>query len=161
MRTGKQSQPRKTLDDNYSTPKEAFDLVFKYLDVKDKRVWSPFYNDGQLIKYNFDCELIHEDKDFFKTNVNCDFIIDNPPYSIKHKVFERLILLNKPFAMLVPMDTMERQYFITLMKDKDLSIIIPYQRYKFFNNNASTTMPFKTIWVCVGCKLNKQIIFEI
>lgn len=162
MRNGKQNNPKKhyQLDDNYSTPKEAFDLLFKHINVKNKKVWFPFYNEGRINTFNFDCEVIHEEKDFFDTNTKCDYIIDNPPYSIKQKVFERLLCLQTPFAMLVPMDTLERQYFINLMKDEDLSIIIPYERYKFLNNNKKTSMPFKTIWICVDCKLDKQIIFE-
>ena len=68
--------------DNYSTMKEAFDLLFEYIDVKRKKVWFPFYHDGLINRYKFDCNIIHNDNDFFETNEECDYIIDNPPFSI-------------------------------------------------------------------------------
>lgn len=32
---------------------------------------------------------------------NCDYIISNPPYSLKGDVIDRLFEIGKPFAMLV------------------------------------------------------------
>lgn len=33
--------------------------------------------------------------------MDCDYIVSNPPYSIKGDVFTRLFEIGKPFAMLV------------------------------------------------------------
>jgi hypothetical protein len=159
MRKGKQEKPL-TINDDYSTYRDAFDLLFKYIDVANKNVWFPFYNDGLIHSYNFSCNMIHNRNDFFETKIEYDYIIDNPPYSIKQKIFERCIELGKPFALLVPIDTLERQYISKLMIDKDFTIIIPYERYNFINNNCKKTMPFKTCWFCVGFGLGKQIIFN-
>lgn len=147
--------------DDYETEKEAFDLLFKYIDVKkDDKVWFPFFCNNLIKSYTFHFEMIHNNSDFFHTNIEFDYIIDNPPYSCKEKVIRRCIELNKPFCLLLPIDTLERQYISTLFKDKDLTIIIPKKRWRFINNNSKVTMPFKTCWFCVGFNLNKQIIFE-
>jgi hypothetical protein len=159
MRKGKQEKPL-TINDNYSTYKVAFDLLFKYIDVVNKNVWFPFYNDGLINSYNFSCNVIHNHSDFFETKVDYDFIIDNPPYSMKQKIFQKCIELGKPFALLVPIDTLERQYISKLLVDKDFTIIIPYQRYNFIKNGCKKTMPFKTCWFCLGFGLGKQIIFN-
>ena len=149
-------------NDNYSTPKEAWELVIRHIDTKDKKVWCPFYNEGLAEKFlkELFVECIHNDKDFFEEEPNFDYIIDNPPYTIKQKIFERCVKLDKPFALLVPIDTLERKYMNKLFKSKDLSLIIPNKRYNFINGDKKTTPPFKTIWVCYGFNLDKQIIFE-
>lgn len=161
--------------DNYSTIKEAFDLLFYYVNVKNKNVYFPFYNEGLINSYHFDCVVIHNDTDFFETTDNnngafapltplqkkdFDYIVDNPPYTIKEKCIKKCLELNKPFALLLPIDTLERKYISTLFKDKDFTIIIPKNRYRFINNNCKITMPFKTCWFCVGFDLKRNIIFE-
>ena len=146
--------------DNYSTMKEAFDLLFEYIDVKHKNVWFPFYHEGLINTYKFDCNIIHNDNNFFETNEECDYIIDNPPFSIKEKIFQRCIDLSKPFCLLVPIDTLERQYISTMFKEKDFTIIIPKKRYNFINQSKSITMGFKCCWFCYKFNLGRNIIFE-
>jgi len=163
MRKGKNDYQTKMndRDNNYSTYKSAFDMIFKYINVKNKNVYFPFYNEGIINSYKFDCNIIHNDLDFFiETNIDFDVIVDNPPYTIKKEVIEKCIALNKPFALLLPIDTLERKYICNLFKDKDFSIIIPNERYNFLNNNVKTTMPFKCCWFCIGFGLDKQIIFD-
>ena len=54
---------------------------------------------------NCHCNVIatHIDNgnDFFQMNIDCDYIVSNPPYSLKAEVFNRLFKLKRPFAMLV------------------------------------------------------------
>ena len=102
---------------------------------------------------------IHINKDFFTYEPEeWSCVIDNPPYNNKQKIFERLELLGKPYALLVPMDTLERQYIAKILKNKDFTIIIPNVRFSF--KEGRVTAPFKTVWFCVGFKLGKQIIFD-
>ena len=156
MRSGKNTKTKFKTDD-YSTPPEAFDLLYKFIS-RDKTVWSPFYYEGRLNMPD-DIKVIHEDKDFFKYEPDTyDMICENPPNSIKKQIFDRCEKLNKPYALLLPMDTIERQYFNDIMKSRDISIIIPKKRYKF--NDSTFTPPFKVCWFCVGFKLDSQLIFE-
>jgi len=144
-------------DDNYNTPPEAFDLIFSYIP-RDKKVWCPFYNNGDL-SIPKDIDVIHENKDFFAyVPEKWDYIVDNPPYSIKKQIFERCLSLGKPFALLVPFDSLERQYVSSMLKHNDFTVIIPHTRYKF--NEMSFTPPFKCVFICVGFNLGRQIIFE-
>ena len=45
-----------------------------------------------------------------------DIIVSNPPFSLKNKVLERLYLFNKPFAILLPLNSLQGKarykYFI-------------------------------------------------
>ena len=162
MRKGKNEYNFREKRDDYNTPIEAFQLIFKYVD-KSQKVWCPFFNDGSLSNHlnTLGVNYIHSNTDFFTyepEEYNC--IVDNPPYSIKQKVFERCIALEKPFALLVPMDTLDRQYFSKLFKDKDFTIIIPKTRYNFVSNEKKLTPAFKCIWICCKMNLLQQIIFE-
>ena len=160
MRKGKQETYLNKCDD-YSTQKEAFDLLFKYVKIeKNKKVWAPFYNEGLINQYEFPFQMIHTETDFFETNIEYDYLIDNPPYSVKEKVIRRCIDLRRPFCLLLPIDSLERKYISTLFKDRDFTVIIPKKRWKFINNGSKVTLPFRSCWFCIGFNLNKQIIFE-
>ena len=51
--------------DDYSTQKEAFDLLFKYVKIgKDDKVWFPFYNEGLINQYEFPFQMIRTTTDF-------------------------------------------------------------------------------------------------
>ena len=156
MRQGSNTKcPKK--DDDYTTPIESYQLLFDYIP-RDNINWDPFYCEGKL-NVPEDTTFIHENKDFFDYEPDkYNYIISNPPYSIKQKIFERCLALGKPFALLVPFDTMERQYMNEIFKKNDVTIIVPHKRYKF--NENKFTPPFKTVWVCVGFNLDRQMIFE-
>jgi hypothetical protein len=53
--------------------------------------------------------------DFFKHNIPCDCIITNPPYEFKTEFLIRCYEIGKPFALLMPLTTIEtakrQQYF--------------------------------------------------
>jgi len=158
MRAGKNTtNARVSRSDDYRSPREAFDLLFNYVP-RDKLVWAPFYFDG-VLNMPDDIKYIHSNNDFFLYEPdNFEILIDNPPYSVKQKVFDRCEQFGKPYALLVPFDTLERQYMADIMKTKDVTIIIPKKRYKF--NEMSFTPAFKTIWICVGFNLGREIIHE-
>ena len=45
---------------------------------------------------------IETGQDFFEVDIpECDYIISNPPYSLKGQVFKKLYEIGKPFAMLI------------------------------------------------------------
>jgi len=145
--------------DDYDTQDAPLDLLFKYIP-KDQIVFDPYFNTGNIIKYyiNNKIKFIHDDQDAFNYFPEFDILVSNPPYSIKKKCFEDAFQRGKPFALLVPLDTIERQYWTDMFKDKDFTLIIPKKRYQFALKKMSC--PFKTIWITYGFNLNKQIIME-
>ncbi len=143
-------------NDDFNTPKEAWDMIGKQLNIKEQIVWAPFYNDGNLT-----CGFknrIHQQRDFFAGEPDkYDCVIDNPPYSIKKDVIERLMLNGKPFALLIPLETVIRKYFMETVTE-DFTLIIPARPYKF--KGKEKTISVTTAWFCWGFKLGKQIIWE-
>ena len=145
--------------DNFNTPVEAWDLIKKYINITGKKTWCPFWNDGDITFSHSD--IIHQDKDFFTyVPEEYDFLIDNCPYSIKKEILIRCIALEKPFALLLPLETLERKYFKLLVKNKDFTMIIPNKRYNFQGGQSKKNIMFKTAWYCFGFDLQSQLIFE-
>ena len=95
-------------NDEYYTPAYAVIPILKYLKL-GATIWCPFdTEESQYVKIFSEngFHVIHghiqTGQDFFKVPVpECDYIISNPPYSLKGKVIKRLYEIGKPFAMLI------------------------------------------------------------
>ena len=95
-------------NDEFYTPMYAVEPILKYINKKSK-IWCPFDEKDSLFVKRFMEEgheviytHINTGEDFFTYEVpECDYIISNPPYSLKGEVLDRLFEIGKPFAMLV------------------------------------------------------------
>lgn len=94
----------------------------------------------------------------------CDYIISNPPYSVKGKVLERLFEIGKPFAMLVGVvGLFESRHRFDLFKNNDFEIMYMDKRIAYFKSyeeqKPSLNPPFSSVYICSQF-LPKQIVFE-
>lgn len=94
----------------------------------------------------------------------CDYIISNPPYSLKGQVLQRLFDIGKPFAMLVGVvGLFESQARFNMFKDNDFEIMYFNKRVSYLKESYEVTPslnpPFSSVYVCKGI-LPKQIVFE-
>lgn len=79
------------------------------------RFWCPFDKDWSAFVRRFredgyvvECSHIDDGKDFFDCEPEqYDVIISNPPFSKKDGILKRLYELKKPFAMLLPIPTLQ------------------------------------------------------
>ena len=99
-----------------------------------------------------------------KPSKNIDYIISNPPYSLKHEVFQRLFELKVPFAMLVGVvGLFESQKRFNMFKENDFEIMYFNKRISYFKSyddqKPSLNPPFSSVYLTSGI-LPKQIIFE-
>lgn len=135
-------------------------------------IWCPFDTEDSLFVklfrqrgYTVIATHIANGQDFFAIDPpKCDYIISNPPYSLKGEVFERLFQLNIPFAMLVGVvGLFESQKRFKMFREHDFEIMYLNRRVSYFKNYAdqkpSLNPPFSSVYVCKGM-LPKQIIFE-
>ena len=166
--------PTDTSDD-FRTPEAAWDIFQKYVKIPvENTVWCPFYMKGDLtaqagLKH---AKIVHEDKDFFEPTTEpeaWDCIVDNPPYGggkargVKELILKRMHDLGKPYALLLPLDTMERKYFREHIENEpDYTIIIPRERYNFQGKDGKTQKhnTQKTCWFCFRWGLGKQMIID-
>lgn len=123
-------------NDEFYTPKYAIEPILKYLP-KGAKVWCPFdttdSNFYKLLSENgYEVKVSHLESgvDFFnleqtKDNAEgCEYIVSNPPYSLKAKVFDQLFNIGKPFAMLVGVvGLFESQKRFNMFKDNTFEIM--------------------------------------
>ena len=145
-------------NDEFYTQEQDWKAIQQFIP-KDKSIWSPFYADGKQKEYikNMGIDIIHEKEDFF-LNSRGELVIDNPPFSLKRKVIERLKELNKPFILIMPSEVLNYKY-IKQFGD-DLQVIIPKNRMNFLLPDKSLKkFNYDCIYFCWKMNLKKDIIF--
>lgn len=163
-------------NDEFYTPKYAIEPILKYLP-KGSKVWCPFDTEQSLYyemlkAHGCEVEVTHlsTGKDFFSCeDVDkyadwCDYIISNPPYSMKAEVFNRLFEIGKPFAMLVGVvGLFESKKRFTMFKENEFEIMYFDKRVAYFKDyddeKPSLNPPFSSVYLC-SKMLPKQIVFE-
>ena len=90
-----------------------------------------------------------------------DIIISNPPFSCKDDILKRLYELNKPYAMLLPIPTLQGQARFPYMKD--IQYLGFDKRINYYRDAAMTkTQDGVSFGSCYLCKdfLPKDLIIE-
>lgn len=103
-------------------------------------------------------------KDFFETEPpkGTEYIISNPPYSLREKVLERLFGFKIPFAMLINeaglFDSKKRY---KLLKNNPFEIMVFDKRIDYIKDEEMLKgVPFKSIFLCSNV-LPTQFTFEV
>ena len=135
----------KASDETY-TPRYAVLPLLKYVD-SNKTIWCPFDTDDseyvQVFKeygYNVIYSHIDNGQNFFEyePNENYDIIISNPPFSIKDAILKRCNELNKPYALLLPLPTLQgKERFSDLIGTQAL---IFDKRISYFRDKSKTNL---------------------
>jgi len=149
--------------DDYMTPKYAWDNI-RHLIPVDKVIWEPFYGDGKSGEYlrELGFEVIHEPIDFFQNNLG-EIIVSNPPFSLTKQILKQLLIIDKPFILLLPSSKINTSYFRE-WKDKNLQIIIPRKRIQFtkiLNGEKIKTNScnFDCFYYCYKIGLDRDIVW--
>lgn len=156
-------------NDEYFTPAYAVYPILKRLKA-GSRVWCPFdTEDSEFVKvftlHGFQVVYGHiqTGQDFFHISVpKCDYIVSNPPYSLKNKVLERLYEIGKPFAMLINFqgifDSHER---FQMFKEHRVEMLWLSPRVNYMSESKTLlrAVPFQSGYICCGI-CEKQLEFE-
>lgn len=147
--------------DEYYTPDILVEPLLKYIPKKSI-IWCPFdKEDSEYVKVLSKHHIIikgHIDdgKDFFNYEPsNYDFIISNPPYSLKMKILERVYALGKPFALLLGLPILNYQEIGNFFLNKDLQLLIFDKKVSFDGNTSA----FNTSYFC-NKFLPKDLVFH-
>ena len=153
--------------DDFQTPPIALKPLLPYLK-KDWCIWECACGNGNLVKglndYGFDVigtdilggfDFINYQPDEF------DCIITNPPFKYKQQFLERCYELGKPFALLLPLTTLETKKRQSLMQKYGVEIILFDKRINFETPNKveKSSAWFATAWFTNGLNIGRQINF--
>ncbi len=172
--------------DNWDTPDYATDLITEYIPQPEGghlSIWEPCTGNGKMSKRLaervplsvFETDIVtgvdflkpdeypEHVKQFIKNN---NFIeITNPPYSKKTQFIKQCIRLGCPWALLMPLTTLEgkeRNLLFNALGD-EFRILIPKRRIKFERPEwieKKSSPQFQVAWFTYQFNLPQQITFE-
>ena len=145
--------------DEYFTPRYAIEPLLPYLvagatiycpfDTKESNFVKVFTEKGFKVIYGD----ITEGKDFFIEAIpECDYIISNPPYSLKADIFSKLNDSGKKWAMLVNADGLfdNKKIFQTFCNE-DFELMFLYPRVRYIHKGQTgENIPFQSAYLCQG-----------
>lgn len=158
--------------DEVYTPVYAVKPILKYITKKNypATVWCPFNTEeSEFVKliraegHKVINSHIDEGKNFFfwEPEEEYDYIISNPPFSIKDDVLKRLYELNKPYAMLLPIPSLQGQKRFPYIKD--YQALIFDKRINYFKDLVTKEIQkgvsFGSFYLCRDF-LPQDLIFE-
>ena len=167
----------KASDETY-TPAYAIYPIIKYIKDYMKRnqketltIWCPFDLSNskyvEVLSTIPNVKLIYAHIDtgenffFYEPEEDYDIIISNPPFSCKDDILKRLYELNKPYAMLLPIPTLQGQTRFPYMKD--IQYLGFDKRINYYRDATMTkTQDGVSFGSCYICKnfLPKDLIIE-
>ena len=159
-------------NDEYYTHAYAVKPILKYIKPHSV-IWCPFdTNKSNFVKilmlkgHKVISSHLDDGIDFFKTDIESDYIISNPPYTIKNDVLTRLFKLKKPFAMLMnAAGLFDSKYRFDLFKNNKFELMYMSKRVEYFTNydnpikSTKKSPPNPSVYFCSRV-LPEQIIFE-
>jgi len=147
--------------DEIFTPEYAINPLLPYLDTRGV-IWDCAFGIGKLAEHFRKKGFVvigKDSEDFLDTDLDCDYIITNPPYSKKDEFLKRAFELDKPFAFLMPLTALEGKRRGELYKKYGIQLIIPNRRINFVMPNKQGSSWFQTAWFCYKLNLPKDLMF--
>ncbi len=139
------------------TPAYALDPLLPYLPDY-WHIWEPAAGGHHLVRalttagYAVLPSEIENGQNFFTFQMSAawDAIVTNPPYSIKAEWLERCYHLGKPFALLVPVETIGTGRVQRLMEQHGAELLLLDKRVNFHmpNKGWNGSAQFPVLWFC-------------
>ena len=158
------------LSDEWYTPKfivdKCIDIVKDEL-TREGTILLPFDTEKSLFvreidKQMSDMVLCYGMRDFIEgENYKCDFIMTNPPFSIKEKVFEKCLEYEKDFMLVLPETFVFSVKFYNLLQKYNFNykIYSPKQRVYFIDQYGNQNRPnFHTVIIYVNKDFTENTI---
>lgn len=153
--------------DDCQTPPYVLEPLLPYINPLHT-VWECAVGRGVLAKKLVDesFSVLAADENFFLTvPPDRDFtIVTNPPYSIKYKWLKRCFSLGRPFALLLPIETIGSRKAQDMFRDKDIRIMFMSPRVDFLMPEMGWEgggAQFPTAWFTYGLALPKELNYAI
>lgn len=150
---------------DFQTPPLALKPLLPYLK-QDWTIWECANGEGNLtlellrLGRKVIATDIQSGHDFLNWHpIDFDCIVTNPPYSLKDQFLKRCYLLGKPFALLLPLTTLEgkRQQWL---EEYGIEIILLNKRLNFETPSGEGSGSwFATAWFTNWLNIGAQLTF--
>lgn len=133
-------------------------------------VWCPFDTEQSqyvllLKKYGYNVIYSHIDNGqnffYFEPEESYDCIISNPPFSLKDDILRRLTELNKPYAILLPLPSLQGQKRFPYLQGAQALVFD--KRINFYQDIEQTVISkgvaFASIYICKNF-LPQDLMFQ-
>lgn len=155
--------------DACQTPPHAVDPLLPYLPT-DMVIWEPAQGEGFLVEAFHDSfrlvigSDILDGQNFFEyePDKEWDVIVTNPPYSLKFKWLERCYELGKPFALLLPVETLGAATSQAMFEQYGMELLLLNKRVNFKMPNKGwdgAGAQFPVAWFTWGLNLGSSIVY--
>ena len=127
--------------DEIYTPYYAVEPLFEFVP-KDKTIWCPFDEEWSAFYqmftekgYKVIRSSLADGQDFFtyKPSEEWDILISNPPFSKKDEVLKRAFYLQKTFALLLPVNSLQGKKRFEIFKNQ-VQILVFDARVDYHSN---------------------------
>ena len=131
---------------------------------KDIQVNDPFYGSGLVKTYwnELGRNIIHENTDFFTEDfTTTEYIVGNPPFSKVTDILKHLFVINKPFALLLPLQKIAQVKIQRILKGKNIQVIISncYKGFLTPDGKPTRCASMYMAWITYGFDLERDLIF--
>ncbi len=160
----KQNNKGGALDNCYTPPHALLPITHHLLRGPKQEIWESA--PGELFMVEAICNQLpgvvvtYGDKDFFTWQPDrWSMQITNPPYSRKFEWLRRSYALGKPFALLLPVESIGAKQGNTLIAEFGAEFILFTKRINFHmpNKGYEGSAQFPVLWWTYGLNLGKQI----
>lgn len=157
--------------DHFQTPPHALDPLWPYLPDKGGWVWDPACGKGNLVgafrdrHYQIFSTDVEKGFNFLTWRPEfpieeIDYIVTNPPYSIKDEFLERAYDLGRPFAFLMPLTTLEGVKRQALFRRFGIEVVMMEKRINFETpSGKGSSSWFATAWFTWGLGIGRDLTF--
>jgi len=162
-------------DDEWYTFKKDVKRFLDHIKIpKNKIIWCPFDNNSSAFPivlkeegYKVIISHIFNDQDFYtyEPKEKYDIIMSNPPFKGKANVIDRLLHLDKPFALIFGIQCFSSGGFnLRLSLFNNLKMVFIQKRMKFHKGIEDPKLPsptFHSMWICNEIENLDKISFII
>lgn len=146
--------------DIFYTPAWAVKILTDFINFKNTTVWECACGEGHISKIleEVGAAVIETDittgRNFLSwtPEFHWNYIVTNPPFSIKDLFIERCFELGTPFCLLLPINALEgkKRQDMYLKNKMTLDVLIPNKRVSYIGSKNSPN--FASAWFCFGIR---------
>ena len=152
--------------DRCQTPPYAVEPLLQYLE-STWTIWECAAGEGYLADaieekgFSVVKSDILTGQNFFKYTPGFSAIVTNPPFSIKYKWLRHCYHLDKPFALLLPLETLGAKSAQKLFKKHGMQLLVLNKRvnFKMPNTGWNGTAQFPVAWFTWKMNLESEIVY--